>query len=305
MTPVGQRNSHSVILRSTHIVLIEVVAAKNGPWTPSRPGLQSRDVVLSIKVNEVLRGTIDPPVAGHVSISITQYEYAGLLMMQPLPGPWPSAELKPGDSFAAFAETGESSIQRIFTAPPCTLVLPAEPVATGLRIASQAEAGNFPLERTLTLALGAADRVRLDPLFAEFLWDKYADAAMASAVEFNRLVSFAEAKELAVPTRQALLKGGYDLAGLHPGWTPKAARRLAQAMFRTLLLPEAVDLHENLVETFLPNLLGITSELSPQPASAVFLGEEELRLSSKEFLQQHGTQTGAKALLQWFGADRK
>ena len=299
MMPVAQRNSPSIVLRSTHIVLIEVLAANDGPWGESRPGFESRTVELSVRITETLRGKLDPPPTTPVSISITQYKYAGMLMMQPLPGPWPGGELSPGMLLAAFAETAESSIERVLASPACTLVLFAEPVATGLRIASQAEAGNLSLENTLALADSAS--LRLDPIFAEFLWAKYGDDAMASVSQLNLLASFAEKKELTVGTRQALLQGAYDLIGLHSDSTPKAARRLALAMFRVLLMPDAADLHENLIDTFLPNLLGITSGLHAEPASAVFMGEDALRAASKEFLQRQGALAGAKSLLHWLG----
>lgn len=289
--------SKSIVLRSTHILLIEVIAANAGPWAPSRPGLKSRTVGLSIQVSETLRGKLDPAPSGPVHISITQSDYAGLLMMQPLPGVWPHGDLAPGTRLAVFAQSNDLRVESVLAEPACTLVVPAEPVLPGLRVAAQAEAGDLPLGRTLALA--GAETARLDPIFAEFLWGKYGGGAMASQSDFDLLAGFAERKDFDTRTRQALLKAGYDLVGLQGDDKPERAQRLALAMCRVLLMPAAADLHENLIGTYLPNLLGITSELPPQAASAVFKGHEAERNDLKAFLHRHGTDADPAPLLTW------
>jgi hypothetical protein len=150
-----------------------------------------------------------------------------------------------------------------------------------------------------TLALAGPETEHLDPIFADFLWGKYGGPAMASQSDFDLLAGFAERKGLATRTRQALLKAGYDLVGMEGDDKPERAERLALAMCRVLLMPEAADLHENLIETYLPNLLGITSALPPRPASAVFKGHEAERNGLKAFLQRHGTDADPAHLLAW------
>jgi hypothetical protein len=287
----------SIVLRSTHILLIEVITANAGPWAPSSPGLISRSVDLSLHVSEALRGKLDPAPGGPVHISITQSDYDGELMMQPLPGAWARVELLPGTALVVFAESDEVRVERILSEPACTRVVPAEPVLSGLRIAGQAEAGDLPLGRTLALA--ALDTDRLDSTFAEFLWDKYGDGAVASQGDFNLLADFAERKGFDAGTRQALLKGGYDLVGLYGDATPERAQRLALAMFRVLQMPEAADLRENLINTYIPNLLGITSGLPHQAASRVFRDHETDRNSVKSFLQGHKSDGDTAELLTW------
>jgi len=297
VTPAVRSDSKSIVLRSTHILLIEVIGAPAGPWAPSRPGLKSRSVDLSLRVVETLRGRLDPEPAGAVRISITQYDYAGELMMQPLPGPWPRGDFMPGTAWVAFAHTEESRAERILVEPACTQVVPAAPVLAGLRIAAQAERGNLPLAQTLALA--GPDTARLDPIFAGFLWGKYGDRAMASQPEFNARADFTERKGLQDRARQALVQGGYDLVKLKGDETPGRTHRLALTMFRVLLMPEAADLHENLIETYLPNLLGIASGLPHQEASAVFKGHESEREAVKAYLRRHGTDADAAPLLTW------
>ena len=126
---------------------------------------------------------------------------------------------------------------------------------------------------------------------------------MTSQTEFNLLAGFAEQKGLATQTRDALLEGGYDLVGLSGDPTPELAQRLALAMFRVLLMPEAQDLHENLIGTYLPNLLGIMSNLPSQPASKVFEGHAAEREAVRNFLRHHGTDADVKPLLSWIDSN--
>ena len=140
---------------------------------------------------------------------------------------------------------------------------------------------------------------RQGPIFAEFLWEQYADETMASQPAFDSLAEFSERKELTPKTRQALIDGAYSLVSLRGDETPTRGQRLALTMCRVLLMPDAADLHENLIGTYLPNLLGITSGLPPQPASKVFEDREPDRKAVEAFLQQHGTDADATPLLTW------
>jgi hypothetical protein len=276
---------------------VRILTANTGAWAPSRPGLKSRTVGLSIQVSATLRGKLDPPPLGPVHISITQTDYAGLLMMQPLPGVWPRGDLAPGTRLVVFAQSNDLRVESILAEPASTLVVPADAVLPGLRVAAQAEVGDLPLSRTLALA--GAETARLDPIFADFLWGRYGGATMASQSDFDLLAGFAERKGLATRTRQALVKAGYDLVGLEGDDKPERAQRLALAMCRALMMSEAADIHENLIGTYLPNLLGITSELPPQAASAVFKGHEAERNDLKAFLHRHGTDADPAPLLAW------
>jgi hypothetical protein len=166
----------------------------------------------------------------------------------------------------------------------------------GLRIAAEALNNDLPLPRTLDLA--APVGAKLDPIFAEFLWEHYADEAMASQRAFDSLAEFSERKGFPVRTRQALIDGGYRLVSMRGDDTPERGRRLALTMCRVLLMPEAADLHENLIGTYLPNLLGISSGLPPQPASKVFEDRESERSAVEAFLR-HGTVADAAPILEW------
>jgi hypothetical protein len=292
-----QATSRSIVLRSTHIVLTKVVVSKPGTWAPSPPGLKSRKVELSIRIAETLRGKLDPAPEGPVEVTVEQTEYAGMLMMQPLRGSWSRVPIDPGTELVTFSESGSQRAEQVLEEPGCKLVLPAEQALPGARIAAQALRDDLLLARTLELAAPLTEK--LDPVFAGFLWERYADEAMASQRAFDALAEFSERKGLGLRTRQELIEGLDTLVSMRGDETPRRAQRLALTMFRVLLMPEAAALHENLIGTDLPNLLGISSGLPPQPASRVFEDQEPLRAAAEAFLRQHGTDADATPLLEW------
>lgn len=292
-----QMKPKSIVLRSSHIVLVKVSAANATDWGPSKPGLKSRKVDLSLEIIQILRGKLDAAQGGKVRIRITQSSYAGMLRMQPLPGVWSQVELVSGAELVVFAQSNASGVEDVFTEPGCIRVGPAKPMLPGLRIATKAMAESLHLNRVLGLA--GPESPHLDSTFAEFLWGHYGVAAMDSQPDFDALAGFAERKDLDVATRNSLLGGGYDCVALHGDDNPHRAQRLALAMLRVLLLPDAADLHENLIGTDLPNLLGITSELPRQAATDVFKGHESERDALAAFLHHHGTSADAKPLQAW------
>ena len=293
----SQMKPKSLVLRSSHIVLVKVMAAKAADWTPSKPGLKSRKVDLTLEIIQLLRGKLDTAHGVSVRIRIMQSSYAGMLRMQPLPGVWSQVELVPGAELVVFAQTNGTAAEDVFAEPACIRVGPAKPMLPGLRIATKAIAESLHLDRVLALA--GPESPHLDSTFAEFLWGHYGVAAMDSQPDFDALASFAERKDLDTTTRNSLLGGGYDCVSLHGDANPQRAQRLALAMLRVLLMPDAADLHENLIGTDLPNLLGITSELPRQAATDVFKGHEVEREALNAFLREHGTSADAKPLQSW------
>jgi hypothetical protein len=212
-----------------------------------------------------------------------------------LPGAWSDRELIPGSKWVVFCQAAQQPLARLLA--DCALVAPAAQVLAGVRLALKAEAGRLSLSAMLVLAIPQA--AELDPLFVEFLYASYGATAMSSEPEFSRLMEFAELPQLRLETRQALLAGAYDLVTDSDAVSPGHRRRLALAMFRTLLLPQAADLHANLVSPYLPNLLGITSAQPPQSAAAIFAHDAPLRSAVKAALQGPLQATQAGALAAW------
>ena len=281
----GQR---SIVLHSSPILLVAVAAAAPHPWEPSEPGLRMHKVDLALTAVEVIRGTVPPGTPREAGVTIEQSEYADVLQMRPLPGVWSGLQLLPGSKWVLFCHGTDLPVARLVAT--CTAVIPADQVLPGLRTAVKAEAEDLTLDAVLMLAKPQA--ARLDRVFVDFLYARYGGVAMSSDPQFDRLMAFAELVPLQVGTRQAMLMGAYDMVSDHGDAAPERGRRLALAMFRTLQMPEAADLHANLVQTYLPNLLGIDSAQPPMTAAYVFKDQQPLQTAIKSALKGplHGSE---------------
>ena len=108
-----QPASRSIVLRSSHILLVKVVAARPAAWAPFRPGLKSRKVELSVQVEEALRGLIDPAADRPVDVTVEQTAYDGELMMQPLQGSWSPVPIDPGTELVTFSESASGRAELV------------------------------------------------------------------------------------------------------------------------------------------------------------------------------------------------
>lgn len=287
----GQR---SIVLRSNPILLVEVAAATPHPWAPSLPGLRMHKVDLELTVLDVIRGKGGP---GKASVTVEQSDYEGMLRMRPLPGAWSGVKLVPGSKWVLFCHGADLPVAQLVAT--CTRVVPADQVLPGLRTAVKAEAEQLTLDAVLALAKPQA--ARLDRVFVEFLYARYGAVAMSSQQQFDWLMAFAELGPLQAGTREAMLMGAYDMVSDHGEATPERGRRLALAMFRTLQMPEAVDLHDNLVQTYLPNLLGISSAQPPMTAAYVFKDQQALQAAIKAALKGPLRESEHAKLEAWLG----
>src|SRR2546421_12684334 len=94
-------SSPSIVLRATHILLIRVEASTFGEWLPAPRGGVSRAVDLTLKLEEVLKGTTDEQPDDQVRIEVTQFA-TGTTRIMPMPGAWSNHKLDPGTRLVAF-----------------------------------------------------------------------------------------------------------------------------------------------------------------------------------------------------------
>ena len=68
-----------------------------------------------------------------------------------------------------------------------------------------------------------------------------------------------------------------------------------------LAMPEAVDLHDNLVGTWLPNTLDLVGGGTKQTATAVFGGDAKARAAALAAVRGYHGANATTALRAWFG----
>jgi hypothetical protein len=81
---------------------------------------------------------------------------------------------------------------------------------------------------------------------------------------------------------------------------PALVQRLGQTLFRLLLLPEAADLHQNLVVTWIPNVVGIAGRLDRMSPDELLAGAP-FRAESIAAIQRLADGR-AGPLLEWLGS---
>lgn len=99
------------------------------------------------------------------------------------------------------------------------------------------------------------------------------------------------------PTARSLMfDGAYSIGSTA---RPSHVRALVRAMFVLLAMPEAKPLHDNLVGTWMPNLLGIEGGMTKQTAAAMFANDAKGRAGAAKALADYKGTSDATKLRAW------
>jgi hypothetical protein len=280
------------MLRATHILVIRIEASQAGEWSPEGDWLR-RSVALTIRLEERLKGTTREEVGASVELRATQYASRSPWVTR-LPGVWSEQSVEPGTRLVAFCRSEGDRTAELLVEPACELLMPAEDALTDSRLAMRAETGEMDLAKLLDEARGAAGS--LGHLFIEYLWEVHGGAFLRDPKAFESLMQLLEHPDLALVARSTLLSqvSARFLAGTAE---PANRARLALAMFRLLEVDKAAALRDNMLGTFLPNLLGLHGGEAQVTADEVFRGHPEERQRAEALVRE--LQPQAEALIRW------
>ncbi|APR88254.1 hypothetical protein A7982_13603 [Minicystis rosea] len=288
--------SRSSILRATRILVASVTSVQASPWSPRPPNNEERMVALSLKLEEVVKGPITQHPGDSIAIDVKQVRAA--VPWGPMPGVWSNQSIDPGTRVVAFGKIDSDDAAVTLGDSGCAALLPPEEALADVHLAAQAEAAHFDLAHLLSLARRAASA--LGAPFADYLWARHEAEALSTVSAFESLAAFLEDPALSHVTRTTLVMKLSTAIDMAEPPVPKHASRFAITLFRLLALPEAARLHDNLVGTYLPNLLGLGSP-HPRLVEDVFHDHPQDGAKARAALQHHrGTQSTA-ALLAWLG----
>lgn len=290
------QSSRSLILRASHILVVRVDSADPKPWSKLPDGNEERIVALELHLEEIVKGQVSQKAGDTVHVEAKQVQ-AGFAW-GPMPGIWSNAPIEPGTRLVAFAHTASEDAAAALNDPGGVQLLSTEEALVDVQLAARIDAGKLDLAAAIALARPQAAAVQ--HLFADYLWAHYEAVAMASIEKFELVAGFLEEPALHRLARATLLM---TLATAVQAPEPPALKhvsRLAIAMFHLLALPEAGDLHDNLVGTHLPNLLDITNK-DARPPSEVFEDHPAERARAIQIVgAYHGGEPSAP-LLAWLG----
>ena len=244
--------SGSEIVDASAIFLLRVDTANFGPWTNPPEGGQVRTAKLRFTLLEVLKGrltqapgkpstltccnTADPcktPVCGEQSNWI------------------------PGTQLVAYTQGAPTDARLLLTDPLCIRLAEARKVLEDTRAAMLIESRNAPPDTVLSAAATAAGR--FGDLFARYVWTRVKDSVLASQPKLDEYLALVENPKTRPDARSAYLSALYDDLGMVSRPPRESEIKLAQSMFRLLLLPEAEPLRPT-IGVFLPNLLRVDAK---------------------------------------------
>jgi len=289
-----QPSSRSLILRATHILVVSLKAVDEKPWGPRPAGGEERTVALVLGLDELVKGTVKQKPGDSIDVQAKQVRLGEA--WGPMPGVWSGVPLEVGARLVAFSTLSSDDAAAALNDPACKSLYPAERALADVHVAAESEANHLDLAGILARARPVSGQ--LGGLFADYLWARYEPVAMARIDQFELIAAFLEDPALNRLARDTLVM---TLSTAVDGPEPPAVKhisRLAIAMFHLLAMPEAKDLHDNLVGTHLPNLLDITNK-DARPASQVFEDHPGERARAFQSVSAyHGSEPTA-ALLAW------
>lgn len=285
-------NSRSLILRATHVLVLQVIDVDERPWTPRAAGGEERAPVLQVRLDEVIKGRIDQTPGQSVRVQARQVRLGEA--WGPMPGVWSNVRLDPGLRLVAFSISGSRDAAALLSDPAAVALLPTETALPDVhRVARTAQLGLAGL-----LAEARKDAPAMGYLFADYLWAKYQAESLADFKSFNAMLTAVEWPELNTVARSTLLMAIPDaVLGVDPPVT-RHIDRLAVCMVRLLALPAAKALHDNIVGTFLPNLVDAGNPKSRPPAS-VFVDYPQDLAQLLQVAKLHAGNDQAAAFLAW------
>jgi hypothetical protein len=254
-------DSRSLILKSTHIVLVRVNKVEAPAWAaePARP------VRIELNVLETFKGELTDD-RGPVRFEVTQRRE--LPERYPYPNDcWSGQEVQPGAELVVFSQTASRAAADVVGQAACQRLMLASQASSSVRAAAQVETDNPPigsLARRLIPVAGGIQEV-----FMEYLVERLHDPGFEERVNFEAVMDLLEERALKPVVRVTLWNGLRNYVQSSASLQDWHIHRLAIALFRLLALPEAKPIHDNIVGTYLPNLLDVgTPEV--HSADAVF-----------------------------------
>jgi hypothetical protein len=225
-------------------------------------------VRMSVKLESNLKGQTSEHAGETAQVSVTQ-STSRISRQFGMPGMWSGQNLKPGARFIVFSVSKrKNALADILPDPAVQQVLPADASLTDVSMAVKAESDK--LSNSALIGLAERFAPRLGQVFSEYLAAKLTDSGLPDPVTFDQAMSLLEKPDLAPITRTMLLDELTSKVMATPQAPDEEVNRLVVEMFRLLAMPQAADLHEQIVQPLLPNLVGISGRGRKRPAATVF-----------------------------------
>jgi hypothetical protein len=264
---LAENNSRSEVLRATHLVVVTVKNFKLGEWVPVPDSpLVSRSAEMRLVLDQVLKGNTKQLCGESTSVRVQQVG-TGSRRVSDDYGVWSKVVLEPGMRLVAFCAGTSEDLAELLRPPECTRLANTD-VLPDLRACMQLESRKLaPAElvtRTASLLTWRSG------VLARYVWARSGPTSLEDVSLFELLMQILEHPNTASETREVFMTAAYEDLSLIE--TPPRAQllRLARALLVLLAVPQAQELHANLAQVYLPNLIGLRRDHAVMAASDIF-----------------------------------
>ena len=286
-------DSKSIVLRSTHILLIRILKLNPEAWRQDG----SRTLQLTANLDALLKGTVRERVNESFAASVSQKQKRTPFILPPTDC-WSDQPLAVGSRVIVFSRSKDSSAAEMLPDPKCQKVVAADDFLNDVRLAVSAETERWNLLTLLDHARPVAPQ--LNYIFPEYLEARFPELHLEEPQNLEGTLRFLESPELSYRCRVMLLEEVTTYITMSNSASDADLDRLAITMFRLLSLPQAAELHDTLVETDLPNLLGLVGGGKKRSASQVFARHPSDRETAERAVNAYHGSAPKQPLLGWF-----
>lgn len=285
-------DSKSIVLRSTHILLLRIEKTDPSAWQND----ETRTVQLTANLEAVFKGASRERTGESFTASITQKQRRSPFILPPTDC-WSDQPLASGRRLIVFSRSTAASVSEVLSDPMCQKVVPADEFLSDVRLAVSAEAERWTLVALLDKARPVAAQLKY--IFPEYLEARFPELHLEEPQNLEATLRFLELPALSHAARVMLLENVTTYITMSSKASDADLDRLAIAMFRLLSLPQATELHDALVETDLPNLLGLVGGGKKRAASEVFERHPSDRETAERAINNYRGSAPKQSLLAW------
>jgi hypothetical protein len=272
----------SIIRRAGHIYLIRIVSAKPGEWQPAPRRTRTRNVELRVRIEKALKGGGKP---GELTIAVSQTEPSGPMDVA-VPGVWSRQSIDASAEYVVFSDSAS-------LAEKDTLgVRPAREAQADTDLALHSDALGWTLLQGLEHGAGQP----LGPLFVQYASSRLPEILFDDYAQFAGLMTLLEKGAVSASFRLAILEEIFSRFLLTDPAPPRFVARLAAGSLRMIVGQDLV-LRQRLIETLLPNLVGLEGGATPKAASDVLSDYRMDAERARSFLRAERGNSAARLLV--------
>jgi hypothetical protein len=288
-------DSPSLVLQSTHILLIRIEFSEGGQWAQDPSGNLARQTRLGIRLEQILKGETEQQAGSQIRIEVRQFGRPGTRYYA-LPGVWSDQPIQPGARLVAFSSSAGKDAATLLVEPSCKKLFPAESSLSDVRLALDAEHKKLSLSDSLRLSEPSA--ASLGHIFPEYIAAKNSGSLFNEMNQYGALLRFMENPKLTPVARTTLLDFvATEVSEARPSSQP-IVQRFVVTLFNLIAEPEASALHDNIITVYIPDILKFGSDRKLK-ASDVFRGVPGERARAENIISNYHGAAPTDALKDW------